>query len=124
MIVVCHDNHNDVATKIRLYPELFENGGKIIQIHGDSSQDPLTAASKLAVHREEWIEFFDSNSGRVVVSRSSARKQTAQSLYTRVQGEMKLTADPAGTLRGRKRFHRQVRRKRPDDPPGTRRLMK
>ncbi len=66
-ILVCHDQHNDKETRLRLYPELHNHGGKILQIGGDSSQMVLTALGKILVWRENWEPWFIENDGKVVV---------------------------------------------------------
>lgn len=66
-ILVCHDQHSDKETRLRLYPELFSRGGKILQIGGDSSQTVLTALGKVIVWRENWEPWFRGNDGKVVV---------------------------------------------------------
>ena len=79
-IVVCHDAHRDRETQLRLYPELYRRGGKILQIRGDSSQDLLTALGKVITWRLEWSNWFSQNDGRVVVSKGGWRKNTAAEL--------------------------------------------
>ena len=79
-ILVCHDAHRDMETQLRLFPELYRRGGKILQIKGDSSQDLLTALGKVITWRLEWSQWFSQNDGRVVVSRGKWRKQTAAEL--------------------------------------------
>jgi len=66
-ILVCHDQHSDKETRLRLYPELHGHGGKILQIGGDSSQMVLTALGKILVWRENWEPWFRANDGKVVV---------------------------------------------------------
>ena len=66
-ILVCHDQHSDKETRLRLYPELHNHGGKILQIGGDSSQMVLTALGKILVWRENWEPWFIGNDGKVVV---------------------------------------------------------
>ncbi len=66
-ILVCHDQHSDKETRLRLYPELHSHGGKILQIGGDSSQMVLTALGKILVWRENWEPWFRGNDGKVVV---------------------------------------------------------
>lgn len=66
-ILVCHDQHSDKETRLRLYPELHTHGGKILQIGGDSSQWVLTALGKVLVWREQWEPWFRQNDGKVVV---------------------------------------------------------
>ena len=52
-ILVCHDKHKDRSTRLELYPELKANGGRILRITGNSSQDVLTALGKILVNREK-----------------------------------------------------------------------
>ena len=86
-ILVCHDAHRDRETQLRLYPELYRRGGKILQIIGDSSQDLLTALGKVITWRLEWSNWFSQNDGRVVIRRGGWRKNTAAELanFTSVQ---------------------------------------
>jgi hypothetical protein len=66
-ILVCHDSHSDTSTRLRLYPELYHRGGKILHIGGDSSQHLLVALGKVLVNYEHWSEWLQSNDGRVSV---------------------------------------------------------
>ena len=70
-ILVCHDQHRDKETKLRLYPELYSRGGKILQIGGDSSQMILTALGKILIWRENWEPWFRDNDGVVIVHKDS-----------------------------------------------------
>ena len=66
-ILVCHDQHSDKETRLRLYPELRSHGGRILQIGGDSSQMALTALGKILAWRENWGPWFRENDGKVAV---------------------------------------------------------
>ena len=79
-ILVCHDAHRDRETQLRLFPELYHRGGKILQIKGDSSQDLLTALGKVITWQLEWSHWFSEHDGRVVVSRGKWSKKTAAEL--------------------------------------------
>ena len=70
-ILVCHDQHKDKETKLRLYPEIHKHGGKILQIGGDSSQKILTALGKILVWREQWVSWFKENDGKATVYQGS-----------------------------------------------------
>ena len=70
-ILVCHDQHRDKETKLRLYPELYSRGGKILQIGGDSSQKVLTALGKILLWRENWEPWFKDNDGVVIVHKDT-----------------------------------------------------
>ena len=114
-ILVCHDKHRDKSTRLELYPELYERGGKIIRIAGDSSQDVLTAVGKILVHREKWTEWFAENDGEVIVASHRLIHHDAHFLYTtHVQGE--LITDPEGTMR-RRRTRGQRQRQQPLNSP-------
>ena len=118
--LVCHDKHKDKSTRLELYPELYERGGRIIRVAGDSSQDELTAVGKILVHREKWAAWFAENDGEVIVASHRIIYHDAHFLYTtHVQGE--LIADPEGTMRRRStRSQRQRQRptnRQPGQPP-------
>jgi hypothetical protein len=78
--LVCHDQHSDKETRLRLYPELYNYGGKILQIGGDSSQPMLTALGKILVWRENWEPWFQENDGKVVVYRDRCIPKSALTL--------------------------------------------
>ena len=66
-ILVCHDKYSDRATRLRIYPELYQNGGKVLRIAGDSSQDTLTVVGKILVDHEAWHKWFEENDGIVIL---------------------------------------------------------
>ncbi len=79
-ILVCHDQHSDKETRLRLYPELYSHGGKILQIGGDSSQLAVTALGKVLVWRENWEPWFRENDGKVVVYKDRCIPKSALNL--------------------------------------------
>lgn len=100
-ILVCHDKHKDRSTRIELYPELNTNGGRILRITGDSSQDVLTAVGKILVNREKWHRWFHDNHGMVILKADGAIYRPAHELYRTVQRYVEDT-DPAQRIRDRK----------------------
>lgn len=68
-ILVCHDQHGDRATQLRLFPELYHNGGRVLRIGGDSSQPLVGALGKVLAHHAEWSQWFMTNphGGRATV---------------------------------------------------------
>ena len=115
-ILVCHDKHTDKSTRLELYPELYEHGGKIIRISGNPSQNEITALGKILVHREEWRSWFADNDGVVIVASHQIICRDAHYLYTRhVQGT--LFTDPVDTIRGSRSTRQRPRQPRPKKPP-------
>ena len=115
-ILVCHDKHRDKSTRLELYPELYEQGGKIIRVTGDSSQNELTAVGKILVHREKWVAWFAENDGEVIVASHRFIHRDAHFLYTRhIQGE--LVSYPEGTMRRRRTRGKRQRQQPPNSPP-------
>jgi hypothetical protein len=99
-ILVCHDQHGDKETKVRLYPELYRRGGKILQISGDSSQPPLTALGKILLFRENWQPWFKDNDGKVLVYKGGFKATPAHELAGRtVQRVFEIGPVPLGTKR-------------------------
>lgn len=96
-ILVCHDKHRDKTTRIELFPELKANGGRILRITGDSSQDVLTAVGKILVNREKWRAWFEDNDGVVILKMDGVIYNTADKLYSMVERHL----DPAERIRDR-----------------------
>ena len=100
-ILVSHDKYKDASTRLELYPELNSNGGRILRITGDSSQDVLTAAGKIIVNREKWREWFKNNDGIVILKAERVIYRPAEQLFRMVQKRYE-TDDLARRLRVRK----------------------
>lgn len=66
-ILVCHDRHRDRATRQDVYDEIYQRGGKVIEVGGDNSQSPYLALGKLLIHRQQWQEFFRRRRGGLCV---------------------------------------------------------
>ncbi len=96
-ILVCHDQHKDRSTRIELFPELKVNGGRILRITGDSSQDVLTAVGKILVNREKWSSWFEANDGLVILKMDGVIYRTADELYSTVERYL----DPVARVRDR-----------------------
>jgi len=117
-ILVCHDQHKDKETKLRLYPEMYKRGGKILQIGGDSSQNILNALGKILIWREQWSPWFEENDGKVIVHKERPIFQTALMLVNRVISQQ--SYDVGQVLSTRKRKSRKkVIRKRHIPPEQT-----
>ena len=99
-ILVCHDKHKDRSTRLELYPELKANGGRILRITGDSSQDVLTAVGKILVNREKWRSWFEDNDGLVILKWDRVMYRTAEELYRTVESHL-VDADPVARIRDR-----------------------
>ena len=84
-IVVCHDRHKDLESEMQLFPEIYNNGGRILRIGGDSSQPLVLALGKVLVHYDKWSEWFRSNpqGGRVTVHSNKYTTTTAEEFMER-----------------------------------------
>ena len=100
-ILVCHDKHKDRSTRLELYPELKANGGHILRITGDSSQDVLTALGKILVNREKWRAWFKDNDGVVILKIDGVFYNSADRLYEMVEKHLEASG-PADRIRNRK----------------------
>ena len=84
-ILVCHDQHRDRKTRLSLYPEIWQRGGQIIEIHGGSDQDPNEALAKILRHRATWLAFFATEGrGRVVLTWERCKTETAFALMSMI----------------------------------------
>lgn len=72
-IMVCHDQHKDKSTRRELFTEVYNNGGKVIRISGDSSQDSLLSLAKILMHRAEWRAFFAAEKDGMVTVRQGVK---------------------------------------------------
>ena len=84
-IVVCHDRHRDRESELELFPEIYNNAGRILRIGGDSSQSLLLALGKVTVHYNSWSTWFSSNpqGGRVVLHKDKCIPTTAEDFMER-----------------------------------------
>ena len=84
-ILVCHDQHRDRATQLRLFPEIYNRGGNIITIGGDSSQPLLLALGKILVHHREWANWFleHPQGGKVVLHKDKWVPTSAEEFMQR-----------------------------------------
>ena len=120
-ILVCHDKHKDRSTRLELFPELNTNGGHILRITGDSSQDVLTALGKILVNREKWRTWFEDNDGVIILKMDGVIYRPAHELYRMVEKHLE-GAVPAERLRNRKPVRPGKRPTRPT-PPQQNRLL-
>ena len=85
-ILVCHDKHRDGQTRMRLFEEIYVNGGKILRIGGRPDQSPITSAGMIMVHRQQWLQFFEEHQGGiVVVHRTGCRFSTPDDLQLQIR---------------------------------------
>jgi hypothetical protein len=112
-ILVCHDKHRDRKTRLELYPEICQNGGRIICVGGGPDQDPLVALGRILVHLDEWRDFFAQNHGIVVVHKQGINRTPSHELYSKVQSLL-----DTDRVTGRKliRPSRERRAKRRQEP--------
>ena len=84
-IVVCHDGHGGRESALELFPEIYNNGGRILRIGGDSSQSLLLALGKVTVHYDNWSTWFRSNpqGGRVALYKEKCVPTTADEFMER-----------------------------------------
>ena len=110
-ILVCHDKHRDKSTRLELFPELHSNGGRILRITGDSSQEVLTAVGKILVNREKWRSWFIDNNGVVILKIDGVVYNSAEKLVRLVRRQQRVD-DPAERIRQRKPARSGKRRTR------------
>ena len=115
-ILVYHDKHKDRSTRLELYPELNTNGGHILRITGDSSQDVLTALGKILVNREKWRTWFKDNDGEIILKMDGVIYRPAHELYRMVERHLE-GADPAKRIRDQKPVRPGKRPTRTTPPP-------
>lgn len=97
-ILVRHDRTRDKKTRMELFSELYENGGKIIQVSGNPDQDPLVAIGKLLANMDKWQQWFGENDGIVHVERGNPRYQPAEQLYRKIHGSFDVGQATGGRL--------------------------
>ncbi len=85
-ILVCHDKYKNREHKIRVFQEIYEHGGQVIQIAGGSDQNILTSLGKILANREEWVEFFKENDGVALLHRGGMKPMPRAYLIRQLQG--------------------------------------
>ena len=114
--LVCHDRFRDKQTRLKLYFEVYENGGRIIQIAGGPQQPVLMSLGKILVHRAVWLAFFkEHEDGLVVVHQTGMNRKPPDDLHTEIQ---RMVVDPFAALE-RPRRPRKRRVKLPRAQQGT-----
>jgi hypothetical protein len=116
-IFVCHDKHKDKSTRLELYPEIYRNGGRIIQIGGLTGQPLLTAFGKIVGNREEWSKFFAENDGVVTVGMHNLKTYNREQLQRWIQGIMNVGPAVGGKAKQRRPRPRKPRQRRPEQRP-------
>ena len=111
-IMVCHDKFRDGQTRIKLFQEVYTNGGRIIRIGGKPDQPPLTSLGKILVHRRDWLDFFSENDGMVLVHMTGMKKMPREELLRQIQ---KVMFDPPTVIQRSRRKPQLARRPKP--PP-------
>ena len=124
-ILVCHDQHDDHATKLAWNPEIGTRGGRVIEIRGGPEQDPQRAAGLVLTHRSEWSALFAEHGAGVARLRLGSvdfltRAQLVDRIPTpRSERDYEILMEAAGVRRtrpvtgrpgrgGRRRFPQQT----------------
>lgn len=117
-IVVCHDKYKDRATKIRVCQEIYQNGGRVIQVSRGSktNPDPLTSLGKILLHREQWLQFFQENDGMVLLYETGMRRMPRQYLLRQIQGLLGAPLVPVTTPKVPRRKMATERKPKPISP--------
>ncbi len=71
-VMVTHDRFRKTETKVRLYRDLYEAGGCVIQLGGAAQGSPLEAVGRILIHRDDWLSFFHEHDGLMVLSKNKA----------------------------------------------------
>ena len=108
-IMVTHDKFRDGPTKYKLYREVYENGGKIIQIVRKRNQTPPLLLGKILVHMRDWEAFFEENEGIVLLHASGMKRMPREHLIRQIQ---KAFTDPMPVVKGPRRSPRRAQARR------------
>ena len=108
--MVTHDRFKDGPTKHKLYQEVYDNGGKIIQIVRKQDQSPVMLLGKILVHRRDWLKFFEDNEGIVLLHSTGMKPMPRDYLIRQIQNVL---FTPVPVLNKRRRATRRSRRKTP-----------
>lgn len=97
--LICHDKHHDRATKLDFFGEMYQRGGKVLRIGGDSSQEPTLALAKILMHRSGhagWKVYFDRarKGGICTLNQDKMHGQTAAQLFASLQTGLSLRPKP------------------------------
>ena len=94
---VCHDRFKDNQSRLKVYIEVYEYGGRVIQIAPGPQQPVYSSLGKLLVHRAAWLAFFDEHEdGLVVVHGTGMHKKTPEDLHKEI---LKIAVvNPIGSL--------------------------
>ncbi len=103
-ILVAHDRWKDRTTKVRIFREISERGGKAIQVGGGPSQPPLSSVGKILLNRHKWLSFFQDNDGVALVHGTGMTPMPRKYLLKQIQS---ILIDPGLALKAPVRKQRQ-----------------
>lgn len=84
-ILLTHDRYADGKTRVRLHSDLYDHGGKVIQLGGGAKHVALEAVGRILVFRQEWIQFFHDNDGIVILKKNEMSKKDRSQCHRKYQ---------------------------------------
>jgi len=92
-IMVCHDKFKDGKTRFKIFEEVYENGGRVIQVGSKPDRLPLTSLGLILANRSDRLKFFEEeSSGMVFVHKTGMTRMNRA--YCQLQYR-KVLVDPA-----------------------------
>ena len=111
-ILLSHDRHSDLPTRLVWRPEIALRGGQVIELRSDEHRNPYTTVGRLLASRVKWRAWFDEHvHGVVYVQERGITPRTQQELGRMAPNILPLT-DQGGPREARQPAARRTRKKK------------
>lgn len=109
--MVCHDNFRDGQTRVKIFREVYENGGCVIQVSSKPDRNPLTSLGLILAQRRDWLRFFqEEGDGMVLLHMTGMKRMNRDYCLSQFQSILiDPTPDPTPSLE-RQRLSSRARR--------------
>ena len=116
-IMICHDKFKDGPTRIKIFKEVYEHGGRVIQVSSKPDRHPLTSLGLILARRRDWLRFFEEETDGMVLVHMTGMKRMDRDYCLRQFQNILIdpTPDPSPALERRRRTG-QPRRSQPPPP--------
>ena len=111
-ILLSHDRHSDLPTRLEWHPEIALHGGQVIELRSDNRRNPYTTVGRLLASRVEWRAWFDEHVHGVVYVHKQGITTRTQQQFARMAPDILPLAEEGGRREDRRPAARRTRKKK------------
>ena len=109
-ILLSHDRHSDLPTRLEWHPEIALHGGQVIELRSDNRRNPYTTVGRLLASRVEWRAWFDEHVHGVVYVHKQGITTRTQQDFARMAPDILPPAEEGGRREDRRPAARRTRK--------------